>query len=73
MDFLKVEGHDGLLRDTSNGAIINTNKSDYTRYMKNKLSAAEKQKQIVKNTEDIDSIKKELSEMKSLILQLLNK
>jgi hypothetical protein len=41
--------------------------------MKNKLSAAEKQKQIVKNTEDIDSIKKELSEMKSLILQLLNK
>ena len=32
MTYLKVKGHDGLVRDISNGAIINTNNAEYDRY-----------------------------------------
>lgn len=74
MSYLKVKGHDGLVRDISNGAIINTNNAEYERYMKQKKAAQERQSQldqVSKHTEDINNIKNELQEIKSMILQLL--
>jgi hypothetical protein len=74
MNFLKVKGHDGLVRDTSNGAIINNNRAEYERYMKQKKAAEERKiqlDQVSKHSEDINNLKNELQEIKSLILQLL--
>ena len=34
MSKLKVEGHENLVRDKNNNAIINTDKSSYESYMK---------------------------------------
>jgi hypothetical protein len=76
MNFLKVKGHDGLIRDTSNGAIINSNKSEYEKYLKHKQIADQRKLQLDKiseHSEEIQNIKTELGEIKSLILQLLNK
>lgn len=71
MDFLKVAGHKGLVRDTSNGAILNTNLSDYENYIKQREAALQKTRQITEHTEEINNIKNELSEIKSLLTQLL--
>jgi phage terminase large subunit-like protein len=71
--FLKVAGHAGLVRDTSTGAILNTNKSEYEEYLENQRKLDEKEKQIFNNTKDISEIKTELQDIKMLLLQLLTK
>ncbi len=71
MKFLKVAGHDGLVRDTSTGAILNTNTSDYNNYMKQREAALQRNRQITEQSEEINNIKNELSEIKSLLTQLL--
>jgi predicted transcriptional regulator len=72
-DFLKVLGHTGLVRDTSSGAIINTNKTEYEEYMARMREAEGRENAISQHTVEINNIKNELQDIKSLILQLLNK
>jgi hypothetical protein len=72
-DFLKVIGHDGLVRDPSSGAIINTNKTEYEEYMARMKEAEQRENAISQHTVEINNIKNELQDIKSLILQLLNK
>ena len=72
-EFLKVLGHNGLVRDTSSGAIINTNKTEYEEYMARMKEAEERENAISQHTVEINNIKNELQDIKSLILQLLNK
>lgn len=72
--FLKVEGHNGLVRDTSSGAIINTNTTEYNRYLKQRELASKKEKQldlISQHEQSINNINNELTEIKGLLLQLL--
>ena len=71
--YLKVEGHNGLVRDMSTGAIINTNRTEYDEYMARKRQAEQREMEISKHSEDINILKNEMQEIKSLILQLLHK
>lgn len=73
MQYLKVEGHNGLVRDTSTGAIINTNRTEYEEYMARKKLAEQREVEISKHSEDINILKNEMQEIKSMILQLLQK
>jgi len=70
--YLKVQGYEGLVRDTSTGAIINTNRTELDNYLRQKEIVEQRDLQISKNTEDINNIKNDLHEIKSLIYQLLN-
>ena len=36
MSLIKVKDYDGLYKDTSSGAIVNKNKSDYEKYIENR-------------------------------------
>ncbi len=60
MKYLKVEGHDGLVRDVETGAIISTDKPS-----RNNLS-------ITMNNalHDINTLKEELSEIKLLLREI---
>jgi len=69
--FLKVEGNDSLVRDTSTMAIVNTNKSEYENYIRQKKIVGERKAEIQRQTEEINSIKSELSEVKTLLMTLL--
>lgn len=71
--FLKVEGHNGLVRDTSTGAILNTNKSEYEEYMARKKQAEQREQEISKHSEDINILKSELQDIKSMLLEILQK
>ena len=71
MNYLKVQGHEGLVRDTSSGAIINTNSSDYENYIQARNRAMTREIEISRQAEEINNIKQEVSEIKGLLLQLL--
>lgn len=72
--YVKVKDHTSLVRDASSGAVINTNQSDYERYIKQKRLFQERNSQIDqinKHTEEINSIKTDLQEIKSMLLQMV--
>jgi hypothetical protein len=73
MQYLKVLGHEGLVRDTTTGAILNTNRTEYEEYIARQRKAEEREAEISKHTEDINNIKNELQDIKSLLLQILKK
>ena len=60
----RVEGHKHLFREDS-GAIVNTDTAEYLQYVKLR---AEKKKQ----REEIDQIKTDISEIKSLRMEIIN-
>jgi len=62
---IPVEGHKNLFRDEKTGAIVNTDTIGYSQYIKMKN---EKQKQ----REEIDQIKTDITEIKSLLKELIN-
>ena len=64
---LKVEGHVGLVRDNISKAVINTNNADYKEYIK-RAKAREMQRDSLSDAiKEINSLKKELFEIKKLI------
>ena len=74
MAYLKVEGHEGLVRDTnSGGAIINTNKNAYE-IAKRRAAEAQKQRDEIRGaTREINNLKCEMHEIKSMLKTLLEK
>ena len=71
MEYIKVQGHDGLVRDSSTGAILNTNRGDYDNYMIVKNNVMARETEISRQAEEINNIKQDVSEIKDLLHQLL--
>ena len=63
MDYIKVSGHDGLVRDQNTGAIINLDDSA--------IEARRKSKHLGYALDDINMLKNEISEIKSLLKELV--
>jgi len=72
MKRLKVEGKDGLYRDSSSRAIINTNKTDYQNYMNARNRLNSERERVDQLEEKVDGIKSDLDEIKSLLRSLSN-
>lgn len=65
-NFLKVEGESNLLRDKTSNAIINSNI--------NALYEAKKRKEErLESRKDIESLKKDMSDLKSILQTILSK
>lgn len=62
---IPVEGHKNLFRDENTGAIVNCDSSGYQNYI-NTRNEKQRQKQ------EIEQLKSEVTEIKSLLLQLIN-
>jgi hypothetical protein len=65
-DYIKVEGHQNLRRDSLSGAIVNVDDNEYLNYMKIK----NKRK---KDRCEIENLKDEVSQLKYLMQQLFEK
>jgi hypothetical protein len=63
MSYIKVKGHDGLVRDETTGAILNHSNSA--------IEARRKQKQLSSALDDINMLKDEVSEIKTLLRELI--
>jgi hypothetical protein len=72
-ELLKVEGHESLARDTYSRAIINTNRSAYESAVARAKSAKKQNQDIRDATREINNLKCEMHEIKSLLMQLLEK
>tara|TARA_B100000927_G_C16470360_1_gene471297 strand:- start:1592 stop:1816 length:225 start_codon:yes stop_codon:yes gene_type:complete len=68
----KVEGHNNLLRDSETGAIINIDSSGYSSYIMNKVIKDEESIRIQNVEQDLANIQNELSELKTLLKEVLN-
>jgi hypothetical protein len=71
MDFLKVSGHDDLVRDTSSQAIVNTNISGYQEYVNRRNAIQEEKQFIAQQAQEINNLKSELSDIKQMLVTLL--
>jgi len=73
MTKLKVEGYESLVRDTRSNGIINTNKTEYQLYMA-RMRAREQQGDQIRNAvKEINNLKQELYEIKSLLKEVISK
>lgn len=72
MEFIKVEGHDSLIRDPRTNSIVNTNMAEYQEYVSRKKMKDEEQQKIQKLENNVASIKNDLDEIKTLLMRLSN-
>ena len=62
---IPVEGHKNLFRDPRTGAIVNKNMNEYSNYKMDR-------KRKLNQKEELDEMKKDIDEIKSLLKQLVN-
>ena len=63
---IRVEGHKNLYRDENSGAIINTDSHGYSQYKKSRnIKLTQK--------EEIDTMKKDIEEIKNLLRMIVEK
>ena len=72
-EYLKVEGHTDLVKDTNTHAVINTNKNAYLSYKKRLQEAQKHRDEIRSATREINNIKCEMHEIKDMLKILLDK
>ena len=69
----QVEGHSDLSRDLNSNAIINRNRGAYERAKKRAADAQVARDQIRNTTREINTLKSEMHEIKSLLIKLVEK
>ena len=70
---LKVEGHTSLVRDTVSNAVINSSTSEYKIYMARYRSREQQSDELRNACKEINTLKAELREIKSLIKKVIEK
>lgn len=71
-DYLRVKDHSDLARDTTSGAIVNTNVSAYEAAVKRARNAQASKDELRNAVRDINNLKCEMHEIKTLLLQLVD-
>lgn len=72
-DYIKVQGYSGLVRDTRSNAIVNKDKNAYN-IAKRRAEEAQRQRDEIRGaTREINNLKCEMHEIKSMLKTLLDK
>ena len=71
-EYIKVEGNSNLARDMHSGAIVNRNRSAYELAKRRADEAQRHRDEIRGATREINSLKSEMHEIKSLLLQMVD-
>lgn len=70
MDYLKVEGHTHLYRDSKTNSIINKNTTQYREYISRRETKTEEIQKIQKLESEFANMKDDLDEIKALLRSL---
>ena len=73
MTRVKVEGYESLVRDVSSNAIVNTNRSENQLYMARVRAREQQGDEIRSAVKEINNLKAELREIKSLLQEVIKK
>ena len=68
--YLKVESDTSLYRDVDSGAIVNTNKSEYDKFMEVSRKKYKEKMEMKNLKDDVDELKSDIQEIKSLLLSI---
>ena len=72
-DYIKVQGHNNLVRDVNSHAIINKDKNAYN-LSKRRAEEAQRQRDEIRGaTREINNLKCEMHEIKSMLKTLLER
>ena len=71
MEYHGVKGHADLLRDPNTNSIINSNGSDYEKYVARRNAKVEASQQTENIEQDLANLKSEMNEIKSLLKELV--
>ena len=71
-EFVKVKDHDNLVRDSLSQGIINTNDTEYDEYVARRDAAEKSKESEATMKEDLDNLKGEINEIKSLLKELVH-
>ena len=72
-EYIQVEGHNNLVRDTNSHAIINKDKNAYN-LAKRRAEEAQRQRDEIRGaTREINNLKCEMHEIKSMLKTLLER
>ena len=72
-DLIPVENREGWFRDPESHAIVNCNKSQYEQYMASYNKRENKEKAFTTLQKEVSGLKSDISDMKSMLLQLVEK
>tara|TARA_B100001996_G_scaffold101862_3_gene76403 strand:+ start:12053 stop:12283 length:231 start_codon:yes stop_codon:yes gene_type:complete len=67
MTRLKVEGHDSLVRDETNNAIINTDKTAYSVYMKKVIARKQETEKVRGLVREVNELREDMKQIKKLL------
>ena len=70
---IPVKDHKDLYREESSNSIINTNKSDYETYVRNRDRMNSDKERISSLEEKVDSLQGDISDIKNLLLKIVDK
>ena len=72
MGFYKVKGNSNLVRDNNTNAILNTNMTEYTNYLRMRNLKQNENRKIIDMENDLASVKDDLNEIKNLLRSFTN-
>ena len=72
LDTIPVKDKSDLSRDVHSNAIINTNRNAYEMAVKRSKDAKKQRDEIKEATKEINALKTEMQEIKSLLIKLAN-
>ena len=71
--YLKVKSDVSLVRDTDSNAIINQNQSEFDKFLKVSQKKYEEKKKFDDMRSDLDSLKEDMNEIKTLLKNIMDK
>ena len=72
-NYLKVESDDSLVRDVDSNAIVNQNKSEFDKFLKLSQKKYEEKVKFDNMRSDLDSLKQDMNEIKTLLRNIMDK
>lgn len=73
MSLIKIQNFENLVKDTRSNAIVNTSKSEFQLYMKQRQERNKNGDKLRNACKEINNLKTELREIKDLLTKVLSK
>ena len=71
--YLKVESDTSLVRDMDSNAIVSKNKTEFDKFLKLSRKKYEEKRKFDQMRGDLDSLKQDMDEIKTLLRNIMNK
>ena len=71
--YLKVKSEDSLVRDVDSNAIVNQDKSEFNKFLELSQKKYEEKKKFDNMRSDLDSLKQDMNEIKTLLRNIMDK